>query len=302
MESPETYDPNEYEYIPALIADNPVYANNQSYLRTLEALPTHLRLAFLEGDWNLFAGQYFDIFDLRLHTARAEELQLVPWLPRWISIDWGFEHPAAVYWHAQDGNRTFTYREYVVQRQGPRALAQEIVERSRGEEITAVYLGPDAFARRTDEASIADQMGDVFVERGIPRPAPADNDRVGGWMLMYQLMESQQWIIADNCGRLLEVLPTLVRDDRNVEDVAKVDGDDPADAARYGLKSRLRPRTAPLETRLVERMSEIQKRAEEQGRTMDPTMRALYARKFEAEERQRSRPVFLRPGWRHGRQ
>ncbi|HMD31664.1 MAG TPA: phage terminase large subunit, partial [Candidatus Acidoferrales bacterium] len=246
MESPDAYDPREYQYIPALISDNPVYARDQNYLRTLEALPTHLRLAFLEGDWNLFAGQYFDIFDLRLHTARAEELQLVPWLPRWISIDWGFEHHAAVYWHAQDGARTFTYREYVVQRQSPRALAQEIAERSRGEDISAVYLGPDAFAHRTDDASIADQLGDVFAQRGIPRPAPADNDRIGGWMLMYQLLESQQWIVTDNCHRLVELLPTLVRDDRNVEDVAKVAGDDPADAARYGLKSRLRPRTAPL--------------------------------------------------------
>jgi hypothetical protein len=32
-------------------------------------------------------------------------------------------------------------------------------------------------------------------------------------------------------------LPQLVRDDRRVEDIRKVDGDDPADAARYGLVS-----------------------------------------------------------------
>jgi len=298
MERPEEYDPADYEYIPALLADNPVYARDQNYLRTLEALPARLRQAFLEGDWNLFAGQYFDIFSPRHHTARAEELPLVPWLPRWISMDWGFEHPAAVYWHAQDGTRTFTYREFVAQRMSPRVLAEEIAERSGGEKIDAVYLGPDAFAQRTDEASIADQLGDVFARRGLPRPAAADNDRIGGWMLMYQLLETQQWIIADNCRRLLDVLPTLVRDDRNVEDIAKCEGDDPADAARYGLKSRLRPRTAPLETRLVERMADIQKTAEEQGRTLDPTVRAIYARKFEAEERRRDRPVFLRGWWR----
>src|SRR5208282_3947756 len=77
---------------------NPVDRSDQNYRRTLEALPNHLRRAFLQGDWNIFAGQYFDIFELRLNTARAEELAPVcatPWLPRWISIDWGFEHPAA---------------------------------------------------------------------------------------------------------------------------------------------------------------------------------------------------------------
>jgi len=297
MENAAGYDPDDYAYIPALIKDNPVYRNNQDYLRTLEALPTHLRLAFLEGDWNLFAGQYFDIFSRRLHTARAEELQLVPWLPRWISMDWGFEHPAAVYWHAQDGARTYTYRELETRRVGPHALAREIAERSRGEKIDAVYLGPDAFARRTDDLSIADQIGDVLVQHGLPRPAPADNDRVGGWMLMYQLLEHQQWIIADNCRRLIEVLPALVRDERQVEDAAKVDGDDCADAARYGLKSRLRPRAAPLETRLVERMSQAQHRAAERGRVLDPTVQALLARKFEQDERKRQLPFFPRR-WR----
>ncbi len=58
------------------------------------------------------------------------------------------------------------------------------------EKIDAIYLSPDAFARRTDEASIADQMGDVFAAAGLPRPVPADDDRVGGWMLMYQMLDA----------------------------------------------------------------------------------------------------------------
>jgi len=293
MERPDEYNAADYEYFPALLEDNPVYRRDQHYRRTLEALPGHLRQAYLQGDWNLFAGQYFDLFDLRRHTARAEELGLLcatPWLPRWISIDWGFEHPAAVYWHAQDGRRTITYREYVVQRLSPRTLAHEIVERSRGEKIDAVYLGPDAFAQRTDEATIADQLGDVFASAGagkLPRPAPADNDRVGGWMLLYQLLETDHWVIADNCRALIDVLPTLLRDERHVEDVAKVEGDDPADAARYGLKSRLHPRTAPLETRILERMAQVQ--------TTDPTLRALSARRFELEEKRKAKPAYIRP-------
>ena len=49
----------------------------------------------------MFAGQYFDKFEVERHIARAETLEWQPWWPRWISIDWGFEHPAATYWHAQ---------------------------------------------------------------------------------------------------------------------------------------------------------------------------------------------------------
>ena len=47
----------------ARVSDNPIYAGDEHYLKTLRALPSHLRRAFLDGDWDVFAGQYFDRFD-----------------------------------------------------------------------------------------------------------------------------------------------------------------------------------------------------------------------------------------------
>jgi hypothetical protein len=61
----------------------------------------------------------------------------------------------------------------------PRMLAQAIAERSGRERISEVFLSPDAFAHRTSEASIAEQLGDVLVANGLPRPAPADAPRYG---------------------------------------------------------------------------------------------------------------------------
>ena len=100
MENPDCYDPADYDFISARVHDNPIYAADQNYLKTLAALPSHLRRAFLDGDWEVFAGQYFDNFDVTRHIARAEQIEWKPWWPRWISIDWGFEHPSATYWHA----------------------------------------------------------------------------------------------------------------------------------------------------------------------------------------------------------
>jgi len=268
FDRPELYNPGDYQFIRARLDDNPIYANDAEYRRTLEALPEHLRRAFLEGDWDVFAGQYFDVFDVGRHTARPEDLRLEPWWPRWISIDWGFQHPSAVYWHcavpaavesrqskvegrntpalssssfdsqlSTFNSRIITYREFVQNNLSPRMLAQGIAERSGRERITEVFLSPDAFAHRTAEASIAEQLGDVLVANGLPRAVPADDDRVGGWQLMYQLLESDAWVITENCAKLINCLPTLVRDDRRVEDIRKMDGDDPADAARYGLVS-----------------------------------------------------------------
>jgi hypothetical protein len=416
MENPECYDPADYDFISARVHDNPIYAADQNYLKTLAALPSHLRRAFLDGDWEVFAGQYFDNFDVTRHIARAETVDWKPWWPRWISIDWGFEHPSATYWHAaapssstgipacanetpqhdhrasQAPNATsffkpsasslsshhstsnndanvssdrnaqnvaacgtgpsvlrvnrnacatqtvITYREYVTHRTAPRDLAHEIIARSLArddadglgtaglrpahlplgvsspyahdqnsktpaggqryenptspstphthEKIDAIYLSPNAFARRTDEASIADQMGDVFAAAGFPRPIPADNDRIGGWMLMYQMLDADEWLLTDNCIELIRTIPTLVRDMARIEDIEKMEGDDPADAARYGLKSRYATRAAysiehlPYEARLAARVL-----------SADPTVRAIQARKAQLEEHRRTQFV-----------
>jgi hypothetical protein len=167
------------------------------------------------------------------------------------------------------------------------AIAERSVDRvGRVERIRDIFLSPDAFAQRTADASIAEQLGDGLAAAGLPRPSPADNDRVGGWMLMYQALEADHWAIAENCTRLIENLPTLTRDPANVEDCLKCDGDDPADAARYGLKSALEPGRAPAEVVAAERVTAV-----------DPTSRAIWLKKFSAEESRRVAPVMPRR-WR----
>jgi hypothetical protein len=108
-------------------------------------------------------------------------------------------------------------------------------------------------------------------------------------MMLYQLLEQGKWIIADNCMQLIDCLPTLTRDPANVEDVLKAAGDDPADSARYGLKSRLSPGRAPAEQRVAERIT-----------AADPTSRAIWMQRFMGEERRSSRPapVPRRKWWR----
>jgi phage terminase large subunit len=376
FERPEAYDARDYDFIRARLDDNPIYANDAEYRRTLEALPEHLRRAFLEGDWNVFAGQYFDVFEIGRHTARPEDVRLEPWLPRWISIDWGFQHPSAVYWHCAvpnvappfraasagstapvlatsapgchpersegsqrveqmrsfgpasagphadnshaAGTRIVTYREFVQNSLSPRMLAQAIVERCGRENIREVFLSPDAFAHRTAEASIAEQLGDVVVANGLPRPTPADDDRIGGWQWMYQLLENDSWLITDNCAKLIECLPQLVRDDRRIEDIRKVDGDDPADAARYGLVAAARfaasgPHVAPgfslasvtgenatlkggaTPPRFVTGMP-LGEQIARQVSAEDPTSRAIHYQRLEAEaqEQFRPKPLFRR--------
>lgn len=260
----------EFAFVRARAEDNPHLTD--SYYADLKTLPTDMARAYAEGSWDIFAGQFFDVWDPERHLIRAEAIGLEAWWPRWISIDWGFAHNSAVYWHAWTGETVYTYRELVENRQTPRELAFKIAERSEGEKIESIYLSHDAFARKTEEKTPALQMNEVFRERKLPAPHPSDTDRKGGWMLMYQFLRDGKWLVADSCQALAASIPSLVRDDRDIEDVAKTEGDDPADAARYGLKGRFSSPKQDLAQRVAERVT-----------ASDPTVRALQARKAELE-------------------
>lgn len=280
------YNPNDYEFIPALLEDNPVYADDEEYKAKLDALPNHLRAALLEGRWDVLAGVYFDIFDRATMTTRVEDMKMKPWWPRWISVDWGYKHPAAVHWHCQaESGVTFTYREFVKNGVAPKDLAHKIVSLTKtGEEsdrIQSVFLSPDAWAQREGRDSIADQMNQVFRSEGFRNARRADTDRVGGAMLMYQMLRDRGWVIADHCTQIIECIPMMIRDEKNVEDVAKIDGDDPYDSCRYGLKSRYNPKSEPFQSKLKKKLEPIE----------DPTAAMMKLQQETAKEKRRSGPV-----------
>ena len=304
MDEPEKYDPKDYDFIRALISDNPIYAHDANYLKTLDGLGKALRTAMLEGLWDQFAGQYFDIFNVERHVGLRQGSQIVnrgtvyeiqDWWPKWLSLDWGFKHNFAAYWNttAPDG-RHITYREWVDNELTPGMLGQGLVERSvdssgRAERIQQFFLSPDAFADRTGQSTIAEQIREVACrEKRLPMPAEASDDRVGGWQLCYQLLEQDKWLITENCEKLIDSLPTLIRDEKRPEDIKKVEGDDEADSARYGLYSRLGAAKAPPEVRAAKLVENV----------TDMTERAMKLSDFYEKERRTSQPIPV--GGRHG--
>ena len=66
---------------------------------------------FLRGDWNIKGGAVFEEFDEDIHCI--PEFRIPAHWPRFISLDWGYNHPCAVYWLAADENGTiYVYDEY----------------------------------------------------------------------------------------------------------------------------------------------------------------------------------------------
>lgn len=279
------------------------FLTNSEYGQVLDSLPQAMRIGHLLGSFDAFAGQYFDIWNSDTQVWTPQQLSIKAWHPKWVSIDWGFSHDAAILWWAQDGQTTKTYREHVEAGMGPRVLAQHIIDKSHREdgepeEIDAVYLSPDAFAKRTNEDTIAQQIGQVLRAAGFPNPRPADDDRKSGWMLMYEMLRYGQWVISDQCPRLIANIPLFSRDDKDPEDCTKFLGDDPGDSARYGLKSRFGAREVPKELQLESHMEALKSRMAGRGGGEIHTAMHLSSLKFQQEWKKKHLPVRRIRPWR----
>ena len=242
----ENENPNDYLFIPARIYDNKVLLNaDPNYIRQLEALPEELRRAHLDGDWDVHAGQYFREFSRDRHVI--EPFEIPSWWRRFRSMDWCYNDPCCVLWHAVDGeNRVYTYRELYVRETRAGEVASMVLELSRGESISYTVASPDMWQKRGAVLSGAggfegETLAELFTSSGLSL-TPADNSRVPGWNRVRDFLAvapdgRPNWLCFSDCRNLIRQLPALQFDQHNREDAA--DGDDHApEALRYALMSR----------------------------------------------------------------
>lgn len=190
-------------FIPAGIKDNPIYQQDRQYVGQLMALPPMIRRAWLDGDWSAIAGEAFSEFRIRPSEGEPPEAQHVvestsvpnaPWFHRWLSCDWGYSHNAAVYKFIEfPDEQVHVADELVMSQTTPEELGVEIARfawhdltSGNGTQTTMdLYLSPDAFARRSDEKTIADQIAEGIQQVLGPDsvyipPASTPNERPEG--------------------------------------------------------------------------------------------------------------------------
>lgn len=294
------YDPRDYQAIHSTYENNPIYRNDADYIKTLHDIRDPvLRAAWIRGDWNILAGQYFSNWDawfddkknkyVGAHIKTRRDIVFNDWDDRWIAVDWGFEHHCVALWFARvtirdpladvfrkgrtEKSIIICYRELVMRKMNEFLVAEKIVSKnwSSAEDfdpIKSIYLSPDRFGKGKPEHSIASNMGDVFAENGLPRPERARNDRVDGWRLAYTLFDTNELFVLDNCIDTIESIPKLMRDEKDPEDAEKEGDDlflDVCEALRYGVMSYASKAPVPEEVQIAERLNQIK----------DPTARYM---------------------------
>lgn len=164
---------------------------NPDYGAQIDMLPDAERRA-KKGDWLAFLGQVFSEFRAAVLPGEpSNALHVIPafeipsWWPRLIAVDWGFSAFTCVLWAAvSPQGELYVYREYLARNKFIKEWAAEIKNLSRGEEIVACVIDPSASKRLGYEKTIKQQV----IEATGMQFEDADNDRIGGKMLLHELM------------------------------------------------------------------------------------------------------------------
>lgn len=279
--------PDDFAFISAKVEDNAaLMENDPQYIRRLNDLPDHLRRAYKDGDWDIFAGQ---VFDWR-PTIKGRPYHVIPPQPipeaiRFISIDWGGNAPVSINWLAvinavsSDGfqfKRIWKYREiyYGVQNElaaaddfknrtgldfTDRNVAKVIADKSAGEDIDYAVGDPSMGAKKPRHVgksgkSIMESMNDYWNDNDIPLfIKKGDNDRKNGLdRVRYWLSCAPDGLpyyqVFDTCKETIRTYPLLIY--KAGEDDVDTDIEDHIyDADRYGFMSRPYGIIEPEETK-----------------------------------------------------
>lgn len=232
----------QFKFIKSLPTDNP--HNAKTYLEELSRLPEKLRKAYYDGNWDVFEGQFFTIWDRQRHIV--EPFELAPTFKRFRAYDYGHQNPACCLWGAldYDGN-VWIYRE----KYWPKGhktdadeQAKEIVRLSEGETYEYSVADPAIFS----PTGMVDKYGGQTIAESFARHGiiwlPASNRRVDGWSLMNKYLRwdettSPKIRYFSTCKDSIRTIPSLVHDELHPEDVDSDGEDHAADTVRYLLMS-----------------------------------------------------------------
>jgi phage terminase large subunit len=211
--------PDDYTFIQAKVTDNRVLMEQDpEYVKMLDNLPDDLRRAWRDGDWDLFAGQYFTEFKRDVHVV--EPFQIPKDWRVYRTLDYGLDM-LACYWVAMDERgRAYVYKE-AYRSDMIISKAAELINSMTTEQVKATFAPPDLWNRRQDTGK---SVAQIFAEHGIML-TKASNARVAGWL------DVKEWLspygereanlkFFSNCNNIIRSLPQLQHDSHDPSDVA----------------------------------------------------------------------------------
>lgn len=238
-------------FIPSKLTDNAILLQADPQYKSRIMAATYgneaLRKAWLEGDWNIVAGAFFNCWSQQMILRPVE---LPDWWTRFRSGDWGSARPFSFGWWAIAGDdwehpdgqlipkgSMIRYREYygcadpvknpnTGLKMPAEEVAQKILHLEHGETILYGVLDPAAFSS-DGGPSIAERLftgsGNKLGFRKADNARVASKGAMGGWDQVRSRMlgEDGRPLIYcfSNCTDSIRTIPMLQHDEVRVEDL-----------------------------------------------------------------------------------
>lgn len=223
--------PEQYRFIQAKMHDNTALMQKQpDYADQFSGLDETTKRAWLEGDWDIYKGQYFTEFRREIHVCKP--IALEKWWKIYRSIDYGLDMLAVLWYAVSDLGVTYVFKEVHISDTIISDAAKIIINASKtmnefadvvDMDIVCTYAPPDLWSRSKESGvSIADR----FRDGGVPL-IKCNNNRKFGWQGVHEYLkpikglEGEQTArlqIFDCCRNLIRNLPLLQHDEKNEDD------------------------------------------------------------------------------------
>ena len=266
--------PDDYVFIQSLVTDNKaLMESNPDYIRQLEALPPKLRKAWLEGDWQIFEGQFFeDFIDRPEHyqdrqwTHVIEPFEIPEGWKIYRSFDWGYNKPFSCGWWAVDYDGVIyrileLYGCTKTPNEGVKWTPDKVFSEIHRIETEHRWLRGKRIQGIADPAIWDAETGESLAERAAKHQvffSPGDNKRLPGWMQVHYRMAFDEngfpmMYVFKNCRAFIRTIPLLQYDEHRPEDLDTDGEDHVADEVRYFCMSR------PIKPRMPVRPDEFER-------------------------------------------
>ena len=270
--------PEDYSFIQALVTENvALMREDPEYIKRLEVLPPKLRRAWLDGDWNIFEGQFFEDFLIepdmqtaREHGCEDSREELIR-QGRWVhviepfdlsrgaargwrifrSYDFGYAKPFSCAWYAMDYDGVL-YR--ILELYGCTETPNEGVRWTPDQQFAEIrrYEREHPWLKGKQIEGVADpsiwdgSRGESVAETAMKYGVyftPGDNERIPGWMQCHYRLQFDEngysrFYVFSSCKGFIRTIPTLLHSERQPEDLDSSQEDHIADEWRYLCMSR----------------------------------------------------------------
>ena len=219
----ENENPDDYEFIQALVTDNTALMKSnggKQYLAMLSSLPENIRNAHRYGDWDALGGNYFPEFQTATHVC--EPFAIPPSWARYRAFDYGLDALAVLWFAIAPNGRVYMYRELKKSGLIVSDAAQEILSNTGvNEKIITTYAPDDIWSRQKDTGKT---MAEVFLSNGVAI-VKASRSRVQGWLQVKEFLAPMEdgkpkLMVFNTCQNFIDDIQAIQASDKDPNDCA----------------------------------------------------------------------------------